>query len=130
MLKYLSVSQVVEIHRDIMKNFGGAHGVRSTGLLESAVFRMRASFGGVDLYKNIFEQAAALFESLCRNHPFLDGNKRTAFVAAVTFLEINRYRTEFDLNKTEEFVLSVAMGKQKFKSIAAFFKKHAKKTKS
>lgn len=113
-----------------MKNFGGAHGVRSTGLLESAVFRMRASFGGVDLYKNIFEQAATLFESLCRNHPFLDGNKRTAFVAVVTFLEINGHQTEFDLGKTEEFVLRVAMGKQKFKSIVAFFKKHAKKKKS
>lgn len=123
MLKYLSVKQVILIHSDIIRNFGGSLGIHSKDLLESAVFRMQASFGGKDLYPTVFDKAAALFESLIKNHPFVDGNKRTAFVAAVTFLEINGYQTNFDPQKAEDFVLAVVKGGKSFRDVVRFLKR-------
>jgi len=88
-MKLLSIEDVKAIHALLIDEFGGAHGLRSEALLDSAVSRMNATFDGNDLYEDIFDKAAALFESLCKNHPFLDGNKRTAFVSAVTFFKEN-----------------------------------------
>ncbi|MEK7529198.1 MAG: type II toxin-antitoxin system death-on-curing family toxin [Patescibacteria group bacterium] len=130
MIKYISVGQVVAIHDSLVKQFGGSHGIRSKELLESAVFRMQASFDGIDLYQDIFEKAAALFESLCKNHPFVDGNKRTAFTATATFLEVNGYNTEFDQNEAEKFTIAIASGKEKLELIAKFLKKNSKKAES
>lgn len=129
MLKFLSVEEVKDIHDLLVNKFGGLHGVCSPELLDSGVARMRASFGGEDLYPTIFDKAAALFQSLCKNHPFLDSNKRTSFVAAVTFLEINGYETKFLKDEAEKFVLKVATNKLEIKEIANFFKKHSKKLK-
>lgn len=125
-MKFISVQEVKQIHDMLIAEFGGTNGIRSEELLDSAVNRMNASFGAKDLYVSIFEKAAAIFESLCKNHPFLDGNKRTAFVTAVTFLEINGYETNFDEKVAEGFVLKVATQKIAFKKIAEFFKKHSK----
>lgn len=124
---YLTPEQVEKIHVAVMEQFGGAYGIRSMELLESAVFRMQATFGGEDLYQDIFEKAGAILESLCKNHPFIDGNKRTAFTAAVTFLELNDYETKFDQKETEEIMLGVAMGKIKFNEIANFLKANTTK---
>ena len=126
MLKFLSVEDVKAIHDLLIEKFGGMQGVRSEELLDSAVARMRATFGGEDLYETIFDKTAALFESLCKNHPFFDGNKRSAFVSAVTFLEINGYETQFDKEVAEQFVLKIATTKTPWEEIAKFFKKHAK----
>ena len=112
------------IHDLLIEEFGGMKGIRSEELLDSAVSRMSASFDGKNLYKTVFEKTAALFESLCKNHPFLDGNKRSAFVCAVTFLEINGYETVFDKDDAENFVLRVATSKVKFQEIVNFLKKH------
>jgi len=125
-MKFLSIEQIIAIHSDIIRGFGGAKGVRSRELLESASFRMRASFDGKDLYSNIFEKAAALFESLAKNHAFVDGNKRTAFVSAITFLEINGHEMEFDKENTEKFILELVNGKKSFKQIVNFLKKDSK----
>lgn len=122
-MKFITVLQVIEIHDDIIRRFGGSCGLMSRELLESAVFRMRASFDGKDLYYGIFEKATALFESLCKNHSFIDGNKRTAVVSAATFLHINGYDVEFDFKKAEKFVIDVAEGRIKFQDIVKFFKK-------
>ena len=115
------------MHFSCIQAFGGKRGLRSKSLLESAIFRMQASFDGQDLYPTIFEKAAALLESLLKNHPFFDGNKRTAFVSAVTFLEINGYTTEFNTKKTEIFILEIIAHKKNFKDIAKFLKKNSKK---
>jgi len=86
---YLTVGEVLQIHHRQIDNYGGAQGLRDTGLLESAVFRPQIGY-----YNTIAEEAAALMESLANNHPFLDGNKRVAFAAAHTFLLVNGYDLE------------------------------------
>lgn len=126
-MKYLTVEQVVKIHDELILQFGGMHGLRSPELLESAVFRMQVTFGGQYLYKNIFEQAAALLESLCKNHPFVDGNKRAAFVTAATFLEMNGCKTNFKKENAETFILEIAAGKKSFEEIVKFLRKKSKK---
>jgi death-on-curing protein len=84
---YLTVIEVLAIHEDQISRYGGSFGVRDMGLLEAALFRPQTGY-----YEYLFEQAAALWESLGQNHPFIDGNKRVAFAAAYTFLAINGVR--------------------------------------
>ena len=84
MTDYLTVTEVLAIHDDQIDRYGGAHGLRDQGQLESAVFRPQTGY-----YPDVVAEAAALWESLSRNHPFIDGNKRTAFAAMYTFLAIN-----------------------------------------
>ena len=84
MTDYLTVTEVLAIHEDQIEQYGGAHGLRDQGQLESAVFRPQTGY-----YPDLVAEAAAPWESLSRNHPFIDGNKRTAFAATYTFLAIN-----------------------------------------
>src|SRR6202790_837738 len=84
MTKYITKATVLAIHAHSIENFGGSHGVRDEGLLEAAIFRPQTGY-----YRDIIEEAAALWESLSQNHPFIDGNKRTAYAASYTFLAIN-----------------------------------------
>ena len=78
---YLTTVEVLAIHNDQIERYGGSHGVRDPGLLEAALFRPQTGY-----YADLIEEAAALWESLSQNHPFIDGNKRTAFAATYTFL--------------------------------------------
>lgn len=86
MTDYLSLAEVLAIHQDQIIRYGGSHGLRDPGALEAALFRPQTGY-----YQDILEEAAALWESLCQNHPFVDGNKRTAFAVTYTFLRINGY---------------------------------------
>lgn len=88
-MEYLFPHQVLYLHKRVIEVSGGSHGVRDEGLFESAVYRPQASFGGQDLYPDVFAKAAALGHSLVKNHPFVDGNKRTGFEAMRLFLRIN-----------------------------------------
>jgi death-on-curing protein len=85
-IEYLTSDTILEIHDDQITVYGGSPGVRDLGMLESAVFRPQSGY-----YRDLIEEAAALWESLSGNHPFIDGNKRTAVAAAYTFLKINGY---------------------------------------
>lgn len=89
MTVYLTAEQILYLHDRLIRETGGSHGVRDLSLLLSAVNRPRSSFEGRDLYPDIYSQAAALMESLVRNHPFVDGNKRTGVAAAGLFLRLN-----------------------------------------
>jgi death on curing protein len=80
------INDILELHDKSLKFYGGASGVRDMGLLESAIARPFQTFGGADLYPDIFEKAAAPGESLIINHPFVDGNKRTGMLAMATLL--------------------------------------------
>lgn len=126
-MKYLTTPQVLAIHDQMVKRFGGSHGIRDIGLVESAVGRPRATYDGVDLYKNIFDKAAALLQSLLKNHPFVDGNKRTALTSGGIFLKMNGY----DLKNyhEEEVEFGVAVGNQhlSIEEISLWLKKHSKK---
>jgi death-on-curing protein len=96
------MAEVLAMHVDQIERYGGSHGVRDPGLLESALFRPQTGY-----YVDLIEEAAALWESLSQNHPFLDGNKRTAFAATYTFLAINGARLTANAGQTQDFVLAL-----------------------
>ena len=127
MISYLTVDEVLQAHETLIVRFGGSGGVRDDDLLESAVFRCQATFGGSDLYKTIFEKAAAIFHSIIFDHPFVDGNKRTAITAAVTFLITNGWKFDAGLDELVAFPLAVEKSRPEISEIAAWFKKHCKK---
>jgi death-on-curing protein len=117
---YLTVGEVLQIHHQLIENYGGIRGVRDKGLLESTVFRPQIGY-----YSNIAEEAAALMESLANNHPFLDGNKRVAFAAAHTFLLVNGYDLEVDPLGASDFVIqSLAKGEFRFGPILKWINLH------
>lgn len=126
-MKYLTAEQVLFIHSRLIDETGGSHGIRDLGLLQSAVSRPMATFGGKDLYPDIFQKAAALMESLIKNHPFIDGNKRTAISSAGIFLRINRYNLETSQKELEEFTLNMAKGKASFADAVKWFKQYTQK---
>ena len=108
---HLTVDIVREIHAEAIKTFGGLEGVRDENLLASAVLTPQSSFGGKSPYADIIEIAAAYLFYLCGNHPFFDGNKRTAMMAAIVFLRLNGIEPPPDSEEWEEFVLDVAASK-------------------
>jgi len=101
---------VREIHKEAIARFGGSEGVRDGALLESAVAAPQASFGGRSPYRDLTEVAAAYLFYLCRNHPFVDGNKRAALGACVIFLRLNGVEPKPDGPAWEELVLAIASG--------------------
>jgi death on curing protein len=96
---FLTVADVLAMHEDQIQRYGGTPGIRDPGLLEAALFRPQTGY-----YTDLIEEAAALWESLAQDHPFLDGNKRTAFAAMYTFLAINGARLTADGEETFEFI--------------------------
>ncbi|HXF69902.1 MAG TPA: type II toxin-antitoxin system death-on-curing family toxin [Thermoflexus sp.] len=128
-MRFLTVEQVLFLHARLIEETGGAHGVRDLSLLESAVARPQATFGGRDLYPDLFSKAAALIDSLIRNHPFVDGNKRTG-IAAALFLRQNGYRLTATNEELETFALYVAESKPEITEIAAWLKAHSSMSKS
>jgi len=104
------VEIVREIHAEAIARFGGSDGVRDSALLESAVAAPQASFGGKSPYRDLAEVAAAYLYYLCRNHPFIDGNKRTALGACIVFLRLNGIELRPDGPEWEELVLGIAAG--------------------
>lgn len=105
---FLTVETVLEIHAEAIKGFGGSDGVRDLALLESAVAAPQASFGGKSPFADLAEVAAAYLFYLCRNHPFLDGNKRAALGACLVFLRLNGIDPKADGPAWEEMTLAVA----------------------
>jgi death-on-curing protein len=99
MTDYLTLVELLAMHDDQIRRYGGSDGVRDHGLLESALYRPQTGY-----YSDLIEEAAALWESLAQNHPFIDGNKRTAFAAMYTFLAINGIRLTADARETYLFI--------------------------
>jgi death-on-curing protein len=110
MIRYLTLIEVLELHRRILEQSGGALGIRDMGLLESAIAQPRMTFGGEDLYPSLLEKAAALGFSIIMNHPFVDGNKRTGHAATETFLVLNRMEINASVDEQEHIVLAIASG--------------------
>jgi death-on-curing protein len=105
---YLTVEVVREIHAEAIGQFGGSAGIRELALLESAVAAPQASFGGESVYKDLVEVAAAYLFFLCRNHPFIDGNKRAALGSCIVFLRLNGAEPQSDSQAWEDLTLDVA----------------------
>ena len=101
-VQFLSRDKVLEIHRVLIERFAGPPGVRDLGLLESVLFRPRAGY-----YADLAVMAAALFESISMNHPFVDGNKRVAFFATDVFLRLNGYQLSVDAPEAHRFLIGL-----------------------
>jgi death-on-curing protein len=125
---YLSIDQVLALHRAQIDSYGGAHGLREKGGLESALARPQMTFGGEDLYPELADKAAALWHSLVMNHPFIDGNKRSGAMAAEFFLGLNGV----DLLATDEELvdttLAAARGEMSAEALAIWIRQRSRET--
>ena len=128
-MNYLTPEQVLFIHYRLIEETGGCHGIRDLALLQSAVARPMATFDNNDLYPDRFSKAAALTHSIVKNHPFVDGNKRTAITAASIFLLRNGYSLKTSNKALERFTFKVASEKIELQAIAKWFKKYSVKLK-
>jgi|SRR3990167_1526059 len=128
-IKFVPLEDIIFIHEAVIDTIGGKGGIRDFTLLHSAVFRPQASLGGKDLYPSIFDKAASLIHSLLLNHPFNDGNKRTALASCERFLNINGIEIIASQNEKVQFTLDIESKKLKLQDIAKWLKAHSKKTK-
>ena len=125
-LRLLSLSEVLFIHSAIIDETGGSHGIRDEGLLQSAVQQIEQTFGGKHLYPTLLDKAAALFISLLKNHPFVDGNKRTAVVALGVFLELNRHPLKIEPISLAEWVEKMAANPPNRKAVLLWLRTHTR----
>jgi death on curing protein len=109
-MRFLTLLEVLDLHRRIIERSGGSVGIRDLGLLESAIAQPRMTFGGAELYPSLPEKAAAIGFSIIMNHPFVDGNKRTGHAATETFLVLNSMEINSSVDEQERLVLAIASG--------------------
>ena len=122
MSDYLTLLEVLAIHADQIERYGGLQGVRDPGLLEAALYRPQTGY-----YADLIEEAAALWESLAQNHPFIDGNKRTAFAATYTFLAINGAHISANAEDTYAFIFGLyEAGSFNFEALAPWLRRNVK----
>lgn len=119
----ITIEVLVTIHGILIKRYGGAPGIRDRGALESAVNRSYQTFDGEELYKTSAEKAAALIESIVKNHPFMDGNKRTGYAAMRILLRKGRKDIQATEEEKYEFVIKIAEGKSEFDDIKGWIEK-------
>lgn len=124
MPRFLSKELVLALHQDQINTFGGSSGVRDIGLLDSALALPQQTFGGELLHPTIYEQAAAYLYHIAKNHPFIDGNKRTACAAMEIFLELNSYVLNLSDEEEIELVLQVAQGNMSKEELSAFLSRY------
>jgi death on curing protein len=123
---FLTLDEVLKIHGDQVGRYGGSSGVRDLGLLESALAMPQATFGGQFLHAGLFEMAAAYLFHVAKNHPFIDGNKRTGAVAALVFLVLNGVEIDAEQDDLERIVRACAEGKADKASLTTFFRTHVR----
>jgi len=122
---FLTLDEVLSLHAEQIRLFGGSSGIRDLGLLQSAMGSVEATFGGAYLHESVFAMAAAYLYGILRNHPFIDGNKRTAVGSALTFLDLNGIEIDADEDEFYELVIGVAEGRVSKAAITVFLEKHA-----
>jgi death-on-curing protein len=126
-LEFLTLDEVLDFHDRQITRYGGSAGIRDLGLLQSALAMPQASFGGVFAHADVFEMAGAYLFHLAKNHPFVDGNKRTAALAAHVFLDLNGWSLGATSKAYEDLVVRVAEGSTDKAGAAAFFRRHARR---
>jgi death on curing protein len=123
---YPTIDEVIAVHAQLIGKFGGSLGVRDRGALESALARPQSGY-----YKDIIQEAAALWESLSQNHPFIDGNKRVAVSVTAAFLKVNGYLLEFDDLEAFSFLIGLyENGTMRFVELEKWLRVHAKRSTS
>ncbi len=128
MTAYLSLEQILALHKAQIDEYGGAHGLREMGGLESAMARPQMTFGGEDLYKDVPDKAATLWHSLVMNHPFIDGNKRIGAMAAELFLGINGVDLLATNEQLVEITLATARGEMSAEALAIWIRQRSRQT--
>jgi death on curing protein len=122
-IQFLSLDEAIAIHERLIERFGGTSGIRDMGLLESALFRPQTGY-----YKDVAELAAALFESLILNQPFVDGNKRVAFFVTDTFLRLNGWKLSVEVDAAHSFIVgSLEGGKCNYKTLLPWIRESLSK---
>ena len=121
---FLSLDEVLAIHADQIRRYGGSHGVRDMGLLASALAMPQASFGGVYLHTSLAEMAAAYLFHVAQNHPFVDGNKRAALASALAFLWLNDHYLEAEEDELTDLVMAIAASRVGKSEAAVFISRH------
>ena len=123
-MRYLSFSEILELHERIVSSSGGSHGIRDIKSLESSINQPRQTFDQNDLYPNTVSKAAALCFFLVKNHPFIDGNKRIGHAAMETFLILNGYEITADVDEQEQIMLELASGNIPLQNFTAWLNKN------
>ena len=121
---FLSLAEVIEVHKDQVEHYGGHPGLRDYDLLCSAVALPEATYGGVYLHSDIFEMAAAYLYHICKNHPFVDGNKRIGMLAMMVFLELNSAGLTCSDQDIIETGLKLAAGEMADKQLLEWILRH------
>ena len=121
---FLNLEEVLAIHEDRLRRYGGAFGVRDLALLQSAIGTVEATFEGGYLHGTLLEMAAAYLFHIARNHPFVDGNKRTALACSLAFLYLNGIAVDARAEALYDLIIGVAEGKRTKADAAVFFQKH------
>jgi len=127
MIKFLTLSEVLLILDDQIKNYGGKYGIRDINLLSSAVYMPESSFEGKYLHETIPAMAAAYAFHICQNHPFIDGNKRTALASSLVFLDINGYELNCKNETLYNKIMGVAKSETKKEELIKFYEKYSEK---
>ena len=127
MIKFLTLSEILLILEDQIRNYGGEFGVRDINLLSSAIYMPESSFKGQYLHTTIPAMAAAYAFHICQNHPFIDGNKRVALASSLVFLDINGYEFDCDVDILYNEIMNLAKSEVKKENLILFFEKYAKK---
>jgi len=123
----ITVKDILQLHRRSIEKYGGANGVRDTGLLESAAARPYQTFDGSYLYPDVYGKAAALGESIIINHPFIDGNKRTGFLGMFVILREENYNLIADEEAAYNFTIGISTGEIHFEQIVEWLKANTAK---
>jgi death-on-curing protein len=127
MIYFLTVSEVLLILEDQIRNYGGIYGVRDIHLLSSALYMPQSSFDGQYLHKTVPAMAGAYAFHVCQNHPFIDGNKRVALVSSLVFLDINGYTFNCKDEEVYNEIMNVAKGEVKKEELIKYYEKYSKK---
>ena len=125
-MRYLSLGEILELHRTLIEETGGANGIRDLGSVESALAQPLLTFGGQDLYPSIESKAAAVCLSLVLNHPFVDGNKRIGHAAMEVFLMLNNFELSAVIDNAEQVMLRLASGQLSRDELVKWVKSHLK----
>ncbi|MBF0493253.1 MAG: type II toxin-antitoxin system death-on-curing family toxin [Deltaproteobacteria bacterium] len=127
MILYLELKHIMAMHRVLLEKYGGLEGVRDQGLLESALAQPSQNVFGEDLFPDLYSKAAAYAFYLSENQPFVDGNKRIATAAALTFLRLNGYEIKASEKQVYEVIMQLANRQMMRDQLSTWFKKHSKK---
>ncbi|MDR1150076.1 MAG: type II toxin-antitoxin system death-on-curing family toxin [Clostridiales bacterium] len=127
MIHFLTLSEVLTILQHQIRDFGGIYGVRDLGLLSSAIYMPESGFNGEYFHKTIPSMAAAYAFHICQNHPFIDGNKRTALTSSLSFLDINKYTFNYKEKTAYKKIMKVAIGELKKRELIRYYETHSTK---